>query len=99
MSYLCINKTEDMSQTMCVYIVHEKFGDLLSQSYTDKIQFKLFLKMIQSSLALKEDLTTFNGSDFLVHIPYRHLVESVITTKVYEYKLSDHLKSKMEETV
>jgi hypothetical protein len=55
--------------------------------------------MIQSSLALKEDLTTFNGSDFLVHIPYRHLVESVITTKVYEYKLSDHLKSKMEETV
>ena len=88
-----------MSQTMCVNIVHEKFGDLLSQSYSDKVQFKLFLKMIQASLAMKEDLTTFNGSDFLVHIPYKHLVESIITTKTYEYKLSDHLRSKIEETV
>lgn len=88
-----------MSQTMSVNIKHEKFGELLSQSYTDKVQFKLFLKMIQSSLALKEDLTTFNGSDFLVHVPFKHLVDSIITTKVHEYKLSDHLKSKLEETV
>jgi hypothetical protein len=53
--------------------------------------------MIQSSLALKEDFTTFDGVSFLVHIPYKHLVNSIITTNVYEYKLSDHLKNKMEE--
>lgn len=87
-----------MSFTMNVSINHEKFGELGSVSFTDKVQFKLFLKMIQASLALKEDLTTFNGSDFLIHIPYKHLVECVIFTKTYEYKLSDHLKAKMEES-
>ena len=80
-----------------VKIQHETFGLLLESSFQDPIQFKLFLKMIQSSLALKEDFTTFDGVSFLVHIPYKHLVNSIITTNVYEYKLSDHLKNKMEE--
>jgi len=82
---------------MTVTINHEKFGELGSVSFTDKVQFKLFLGIIQSSLALKEDLTTFNGTDFLLHIPYKYLVECVIFSKTYEYKLSDHLKAKIQE--
>lgn len=80
-----------------VKIQHETFGVLLETNFTDPIQFKLFLKMIQSSLTLKEDFTTFDGVSFLVHIPYKHLVNSIITTNIYEYKLSDHLKNKLEE--
>ena len=61
-------------------------------------QFKLFLKMVQGCIELKDDLSFFNGVDFLVHIPYKHLVSSIITTNVDAYTLAEHLvaKSKME---
>jgi competence transcription factor ComK len=81
-----------------IKIQHETFGTLLSETFVNAGQFKLFLKMVQGCLALKEDLTFFNGTDFLVHIPYNHLKNSVITTIVDNYSLSEHLvnKSKME---
>jgi hypothetical protein len=54
--------------------------------------------MVQGSIELKNDLTFFNGVDFLVHIPHKHLVNSIITTSVDTYTLAEHLvaKSKME---
>ena len=65
------------------------------------VQFKLFLKMIQGCMELKNDLTFFNGTDFFVHVPYKHLVESIITTNVDTYTLAEHLinKSKIEAEV
>lgn len=81
-----------------VKINHETFGLILNESFVNASQFKMFLKMIQSSLEMKTDLSFFNGTDFLVHVPYKQLVNSVITTNVDVYSLAEHLinKSKIE---
>lgn len=81
-----------------VKIQHETFGDILNETFENPIQFKLFLKSIQGCIEMKEDLTFFNGQDFLIHIPHKHLVCSVIATNTKTYTVSDHLgvKSKIE---
>jgi hypothetical protein len=40
-----------------IKIQHETFGELLNEMFIDSVQFKLFLKMIQSSIELNNDLT------------------------------------------
>jgi hypothetical protein len=82
-----------------IRIENEKFGSLLNEKFIDATQFKLFLKMIQGCIALKNDLTFFNGTDFLVHIPNRILVDSIIVTNNVEYDLADHMRSKVEALV
>ena len=84
-----------------IKIQHEKFGVLLNETFVNGTQFKLFLKMVQGSIELKNDLTFFNGVDFFVNVPYKHLVESIITTNVDTYTLAEHLinKSKIEAEV
>lgn len=77
-----------------IRVEHEKFGILVNENFVDATQFKLFLKVINGSLVEKEDLTIFNGKDFLVHIPYKFLVESIILTNMETYSLSEHLKNK-----
>lgn len=81
-----------------IIIVHEKFGTVLSETFLNTSQFTLFLKLIQGCIELKNDLTFFNGVDFLVHIPNKILLESIITTKMEDYSLTDHFinKSKIE---
>jgi hypothetical protein len=101
-NYICKTNDEDMNMTSHnIKIQHEKFGVLLNETFVNGIQFKLFLKMVQGSIELKNDLTFFNGTDFFVHIPYKHLVESIITTNVDTYTLAEHLinKSKIEAEV
>ena len=84
-----------------IKIQHETFGVLLDETFVNPTQFKLFLKMVQGCIELKNDLTFFNGSDFLIHVPYKHLVNSIIVTKLDNYSLTDHLlnKSKIEAEV
>lgn len=82
-----------------IKIQHETFGVLLNETFVDGIQFKLFLKMVQGCLELKNDLTFFNGSDFLIHIPFKYLVESVIVTSTFDMTLADHMRSKVEALV
>jgi len=93
--YICGMK---INFTYNIRIENEKFGTLLNETFVDGIQFKLFLKMVHGCIELKNDLTFFNGVEFFVHIPYKHLVNSIITTNVDLYTLADHLvaKSKME---
>lgn len=78
-----------------IIIKHEKLGVLFDESIEDTIQFKLFLNFIHSSLELKNDLTFFNGQNFLIHIPYKILKVSLIISKTEKLELSDHLKSKV----
>ena len=80
-----------------IKIQHETFGILLNENFMNQSQFKLFLKMVQGCIELKNDLTFFNGVDFFVHIPHKHLVNSIILTNVETYSMSEHLiaKSKM----
>lgn len=80
-----------------IKILNEKNGILFQDSFSNQSQFKLFLKMIQGCIELKNDLTFFNGTDFLIHIPNKILVESIITTNVVAKTLTEHLsKSKIE---
>jgi hypothetical protein len=82
-----------------IRIENEKFGKLLQETFVNAIQFKLFLKMVQGCLELKNDLTFFNGDDFLIHVPFKYLVDSIIVTSVNDYDLADHMKSKIEALV
>jgi hypothetical protein len=82
-----------------VRIENEKFGVLLNENFVDGIQFKLFLKMINGALELKTNLTFFNGVDFMIHIPYTKLVDSIVTTKLDTYGMSEIVKSKIEALV
>lgn len=85
--------------THTVKIQNEKFGTILSENFVDAVQFKLFLKMVQASIETKTDLSFFNGFDFLVHVPNRILVDSVITTSLDTIGVSDIIKSKIEALV
>lgn len=82
-----------------IKIQHETFGVLLNETFVNGTQFKIFLSMVQGCLELKNDLTFFNGTDFLIHVPHRYLIESIITTSVdSSLTLAEHLiqKSKLE---
>lgn len=82
-----------------IRIENEKFGVILDETFIDSIQFKLFLKMIQGCLELKNNLTFFNGTDFLINIPFRFLEDSIVITSTNEYELSDHMRSKIESLI
>ena len=89
-----------MIQTFGIKIINPQFGELLNEKFINGIQFKLFLKMIQGSLELKNDLTFFNGVDFLIHIPYNILVGSMILTNITnDVTMTDIVKSKIEALV
>jgi len=82
-----------------IKIMNEKFGTLLSESFVDPIQFKIFLKMVDGALNLKEDLSYFDGNTFLVHIPFKVLKESVILTNVTEININEQVRNKIESLV
>lgn len=85
--------------TYNIKIENEKFGVILNEKFIDGIQFKLFLKMINGCIELQNNLTFFNGVDFFIHIPYTKLVDSIISTKVDNYDMTEVVKSKIEALV
>lgn len=87
------------TSTYNIRIENEKFGKLVNETFVDGTQFKLFLKMVHGCLELKNDLTFFNGVDFLVHVPYKYLADSIVLTSVDSFTLADHAKSKIESLV
>lgn len=78
-----------MSQT--IKVIHKTIGILVEENFSDAIQFKIFLQTINGCLKTNSDLDFFNGINFLLHIPYDILKESVVFTKV----LPDTLTEKM----
>ena len=86
-----------------VIIQHNKMGQLLTQTFENPGQFKLFLISIQSSLEMKHDFTHFNGTDFIIHIPQKLLTKCVVYTKCVNVDktnpLSKAFKSRMEAEV
>jgi hypothetical protein len=81
-----------------VTIIHPTYGEVLNETFMDEIQFKLFLTLIHSSIALKQDLSTFNGKDFLIHIPTNILKECLVVGNTKEVSPGEIVmaKSKME---
>jgi hypothetical protein len=82
-----------------IKIQNEKFGVILNETFYDLTQFKIFLKAVQGCIELKNDFTFFNGIEFLVHIPHRILVDSVIVTSIDTVEMIDLVKSKIESLV
>jgi len=82
-----------------IRIINDKFGALLTESFVDPIQFKIFLKMVDGALNLGEDLSYYDGNTFLVHIPHKILKESVILTNVSEISLTEQVRNKIESLV
>lgn len=82
-----------------IKIVHPTIGLLQEEVFEDGTQFKIYLNMVHSCLELKEDLTTFNGKDFLLHVPYKILNECVIIGNTHEVSLAEYAihKSKIEK--
>lgn len=81
-----------------IQIQHETFGVVLDETFIDPIQYKLFLKSVNACIELKSDLTFFNGIDFFIHVPNKHLANSIITTKLEPSTLTEQFlkKSKIE---
>ena len=81
-----------------ITIIHPTYGEVLNETFMDEIQFKLFLTLIHSSIELKQDLATFNGKDFFIHIPSNILKECLIIGNTKEVSPGEIVmaKSKME---
>ena len=81
-----------------IRIINEVHGVLLDETFINPAQFKLFLKMVQGCIAMKEDLTFFNGVDFLIHIPTNILKECLVVGNTKEVSPGEIVmaKSKME---
>jgi hypothetical protein len=81
-----------------VTIVHPKYGEVLNETFMDEIQFKLFLKMVHASIELGENLTTYNGKDFLIHVPSNILKECMVIGTSKDVSMAEVVvaKSKLE---
>ena len=82
-----------------IRILNESFGELLNEVFIDETQFKIFLKMVHGCLELENDLRFFNGSTFLINIPFRFLEDSIIVTGTQEIDMIEPIKSKIEALV
>lgn len=82
-----------------INIINENFGTILSESFVDPIQFKIFLKMVDGALNLKEDLSFYDGNLFLVHIPNKILKESIVLTNLTPITIGEQVRNKLETLV
>jgi hypothetical protein len=78
-----------------VIITSKEFGQILSQTFTDATQLKMFLNMIHVSLVNKEEFSIFNGVDQLTHIPYEILKNCLVFTKENQISFTEIVKSKI----
>lgn len=81
-----------MSQTIKIH--HKTLGLLVEENFMDSTQFKIFLQTVNGCLRSSSDLDFFNGTNFLLHIPFDILKESVITTKVEPMTLTEKMMNK-----
>ena len=82
-----------------IKINHPAMGELLNDTYQNTVQFNIFLNLIHSCLELKQDLTTYNGKDFLIHVPHTVLRECVVISRIEDVSLAEYAisKSKLEK--
>ena len=87
-----------MASVKNVVIVHPKFGEVLNETFIDEVQFKLFLTMIHTSIEMNQNLSTFNGKDFLIHVPVNILKECLVIGQAKEMSMAEVViaKSRME---
>jgi len=78
-------------------IQHEKFGKVLTMSFVDAIQTKLFLKLVNDAIDNGVAFRYYNVTDTLVYIPNKILIESLITTEMEFVTFSEQVLAKVGE--
>jgi len=61
-------------------IIHPEYGKIVSETFTDATQLKLFLNMIQNDIDSNRKFHHFNVTDTLIQIPSNILKECLIFT-------------------
>ena len=77
-------------------IVHPKFGTILSETFTDATQLKLFLGMVQVSIDANSGFHHFNVTDTLIQIPDNILKECLIFTNAEKVTHSEQVLAKIK---
>jgi hypothetical protein len=85
-----------MKQTTLI-IQHETFGKILSMSFSDVVQTKLFLKLVNDAIDNGKAFRYFNVTDTLIQIPSKILSECLITTENELVTFSDQVLAKVSE--
>ena len=85
-----------MKQTTLI-IQHEIFGKILSMSFSDMVQTKLFLKLVNDAIDNKTSFRYYNVTDTLIQIPFKILSECLITTENELITFSDQVLAKVGE--
>jgi hypothetical protein len=85
-----------MKQTTLI-IQHEIFGKILSMSFSDMVQTKLFLKLVNDAIDNGKAFRYFNVTDTLIQIPFKILSEFLITTENEVMTFSDQVLAKVGE--
>ena len=85
-----------MKQTT-LNIYHEVIGSVLSISFTDEVQTKLFLKLVNDAIEYGETFKYFNVSDTLIQIPNVILKNCVIFTKNETVTFTEQVLAKVSK--
>ena len=85
-----------MKQTTLI-IQHEIFGKILSMSFSDMVQTKLFLKLVNDAIDNGKAFRYFNLTDTLIQFPFKILSECLITTENEVMTFSDQVLAKVGE--
>lgn len=76
-------------------IIHPNFGKIVSEDFTDAVQLKLFLKMVQASLDGEKSFHHFNMNDTLIQIPFQILNECIIFTNSQSITFTEQVLAKV----
>ena len=81
-----------------ILVINQNYGQLVSETFLDETQHKMFLKILHTAIAHGNDFNTYNGKDFFIHVPNGMLKECLILGQTQEVSMSDVVvaKSKLE---
>jgi len=77
-------------------IIHPNFGTILSETFTDATQLKLFLGMVQVSIDSGKGFHHFNVTDTLIQIPASILKECLIFTSAEKVTHTEQVLAKIK---
>jgi lipoprotein signal peptidase len=77
-------------------IVHPTFGKIVSENFTDAVQLKLFLGMVQVSIDSEKGFHHFNVTDTLIQIPASILKDCLIFTNAERVTHTEQVLAKIK---
>jgi hypothetical protein len=63
-----------------IKLIHPEYGTIIDKEFSDKIQFKLFMDLLNMSLNNDRAFSLYDGKDDLFHIPSYLVRQSIIFT-------------------